>query len=304
MKNVMHQDNAWPDLPLNSWQDTYATLHMWLQIAGKIALTLAPMTNHWWQTTLTVSSRGLTTPLLPCGDRIFQMDFDFIDHQMRITADSGDTRAVALKPRSVADFYNETMRTLRSIGIEVSIWTTPVEIETRIPFEQDNTHSSYDPEYAGRHWRILKQVDRVLKKFRSRFIGKASPVQYFWGSMDLAATRFSGRSAPPHPGSPNVSRAVMLEAYSREVSSCGFWPGAGLGEPAFYAYAYPEPKGFAQYHVQPEEAYYNSAFGEFILPYEAVRSAASPDDKLLNFCQSTYEAAANLGEWDRSALER
>ncbi len=304
MLNVNVKKDYWPSLPLQAWQDTYTTLHMWLQIIGKIKVKQSPLINHWWNSTLYITSRGLTTLPIPYGEQTFQIDLDFINHAMYISTYTGNIRSIELKPRSVADFYKTLTETLRSMGIEISIWTTPVEVAERIPFELDKKHSAYDPEYAQRHWKILAQVDRVMKEFRSRFIGKASPVHFFWGSFDLAASRFSGRIAPPHPGSPNVARSVMLEAYSHEVSSCGFWAGAGLGEPAFYAYAYPAPEGFNNYRVQPEEAYYNNNFGEFILPYEAVRSAASPDNKLLSFFQSTYEAAANLGDWDRKTLER
>ena len=298
------RDKLWPSLPLEAWQETCVTLHMWSQIIGKIRLKLAPPVNHWWQVPLYVTSRGLTTSPIPYRERIFQIDFDFIDHKMMITSDSGDMESIELKPRTVADFYRTTMEALRSLGLKVSIWTTPVEVPERIPFEKDDKDAAYDPEYAARHWRILVQADRVLKEFRTRFIGKVSPVHFFWGAFDMAVTRFSGRRAPDHPGAPNVGRSVMLEAYSHEVSSCGFWPGAGLGKPAFYAYAYPEPEGFGKYPVKPAEAYFDMNFKEFILPYDAVRTADSPDDKLLAFCQSTYEAAANLGRWDRCALER
>ena len=294
----------WPQLPLEAWQDTCSTLHLWSQIIGKIRLAFAPLVNHWWQVPFYITSRGWTTSPIPNKENIFQIDFDFIDHQIQITTDRGDFRSLELKPRSVSDFYKETMEILHSLGIEVHLWTTPVELSERIPFEQDSTHSSYDPEYAQRHWRVLVQVDRVLKEFRSHFLGKVSPVHFFWGAFDLAVTRFSGRQEPDHPGVPNVARSVMLEAYSHEVSSCGFWPGPGLGEPAFYAYAYPEPAGFREIPVQPQEAYYNKDWGEFILPYEAVRTAASPDDMLLAFLRSTYEGAANLGKWDRALLER
>ena len=294
----------WPPLPLEEWQDTYATLHMWMQVVGKIRLRLAPMVNHWWQVPLYVTSRGLTTTPVPYGMRTFEIFFDFIDHDMHIETNDGRRRSIALEPRPVADFYNETLSALRSLGIEVVIWTKPVEVEERIPFEQDRTHAAYDPEYAGRWWRILVQVDRVLKDFRSRFIGKVSPVHFFWGAFDMAVTRFSGRKAPEHPGSPNVARFVMVEAYSHEVSSCGFWPGAGLGMPAFYAYAYPEPEGFPGYPVKPSEAHYDEQFREFLLPYEAVRTAKEPDAALLSFLQCTYEAAAKLGSWDRNLLER
>jgi hypothetical protein len=294
----------WPELPLEAWQDTYSTLHMWTQIIGKIKLLLAPMMNHWWQVPFYINARGFTTSPMPFRLMYCQIDFDFINHEMRIITDTGNSRSVELKPRSVADFYSATMEALDSLGIEAAIWTTPVEIPDRIPFEQDTTHSAYDPEYAQRHWRILLQADRVFKEFRSRFIGKASPVHFFWGAFDLAVTRFSGRRAPEHPGVPNVGRSVMVEAYSHEVSSCGFWAGGGLGEPAFYAYAYPEDDAFKEYAVKPREAYYSRDFGEFVLPYAAVRTAESPDEKLLAFLQSTYEAAAILGKWDRTSLER
>lgn len=298
------KEDIWPNLPLEAWQDTYATLHMWTQIIGKIRLEQAPMINHWWQVSLSVTSCGLTTSPIPFGSRIFQIDLDFLIHEMRITSDSGDTRSVALVPRSVADFYRETMDTLKSMGLDVAIWTTPVEVPDRTPFEEDHKHASYDPEYAQRFWKVLVQIDRVLKKFRSRFVGKVSPVHFFWGAFDMAVTRFSGRPAPEHPGAPNVARSVMVEAYSHEVSSCGFWPGVGLGMPSFYAYAYPEPDGFKEYPVQPEGAYYHKDIGEFILPYDAVRTAQSPDEKLLSFLESTYEAAAIQGMWDRASLER
>jgi hypothetical protein len=294
----------WPLLPLEEWQDTCATLHMWMQVAGKIRLKLSPMTNHWWQVPLYVTSRGLTTSPIPYRMRTFEMNFDFIDHRMHLEANDGQKRSIDLKPRPVADFYAETLGALRSMGIEPVIWTKPVEVEERIPFEQDQTHASYDPEYANRWWRILVQVDRVFKDFRSRFIGKASPVHFFWGAFDIAATRFSGRKAPEHPGVPNVGRSVMVEAYSHEVSSCGFWPGAGPGMPAFYSYAYPEPEAFHTCRVKPVEAYYDEQLREFLLPYDVVRTAKNPDEVLLAFLQSTYEAAAKLALWDRNALER
>ncbi len=300
----LERERIWPSLPLEAWQDTYATLQRWMQIVGKIRLRLAPMTNHWWQVALYVTSAGLSTSPIPYQSRVFQIDFDFLAHAMRISDDAGDVRSVALQPRSVADFYAETMGALRSLGIAVEIWTTPVEIVDRTPFEQDYVHAAYDPEYAQRFWRILVQVDRVLKEFRSRYTGKVSPVHFFWGAFDLAVTRFSGRAAPEHPGGPNVKRSVMVEAYCREVSSCGFWPGAGLGVPAFYAYAYPEPEGFKDWPVRPAEAYYHPTLREFLLPYDVVRLADAPDQMLLAFCQSTYEAAAVPGRWDRAALER
>jgi hypothetical protein len=299
-------DTTLPSLPLAAWQDTYETLHLWTQIVGKIRLTLAPQINHWWHSTLYLTPRGLTTSAMPYGTRFVEISFDFLDHHLKIETSDGITRTIALAPRSVADFYQDVMGTLRAMGIDVRIWTMPQEIQDAIPFEQDETHAAYDPEYAQRFWRIIVQADRVMTAFRSRFIGKSSPVHFFWGSFDLAVTRFSGRRAPEHPGGvPNMADWVTREAYSHEVSSCGFWPGGGeVVNPVFYAYAYPTPEGFKDYPIQPKEAFYSSEMGEFILPYEAVRQADNPDEMLLTFLQSTYDAAANLGNWDRAALER
>jgi hypothetical protein len=298
-------DTTWPSLPLAAWQDTYETLHMWTQIVGKIRMALAPKINHWWHSTLYVTPRGLTTSAIPYGTRTFEISFNFLEHHLQIETSDGITRTMALVPRSVADFYQDIMGTLRAIGIEVRIWTMPQEVQEPIPFEQDDKHAAYDPEYAQQFWRILVQVDRVMTAFRSHFIGKCSPVHFFWGSFDLAVTRFSGRRAPEHPGGvPNMADWVTREAYSHEVSSCGFWPGGGaVVDPVFYAYAYPAPEGFKDYPIQPKEAFYSSQMGEFILPYEAVRQADNPDELLLTFLQSTYDAAANLGNWDRAALE-
>jgi len=295
-----------PSLPLAAWQDTYATLHMWTQIVGKIRLALAPKINHWWHSTLYVTPRGLTTSAIPYGTRSFEISFDFIDHHLKIATSDGITHKIALIPRSVADFYQEVMDTLSASGIKVKIWTMPQEVADPIPFDQDFKHTAYDPESVQRFWSILLQVDRVMKMFRSRFIGKSSPVHFFWGSFDLAVTRFSGLSALEHPGGiPHMADWVTREAYSHEVSSCGFWPGGGtVEEPVFYSYAYPEPEGFRDYPVQPQQAFYSSQLQEFILPYEAVRQAEAPDELLLVFLQSTYDAAANLGNWNRAALER
>lgn len=298
------REALWPGLPLEDWKDTYATLQLWTQIIGKIRLNLAPHANHWWNVTLYLTSRGLTTSPIPCGSRIFQMDFDFLDHLLSITTDSGDMRTVELRPRTVADFYLATMTALSSLGIEVKIWTTPVEIPDRIPFELDEVHKSYDASSARNCWKILLQADRVFKDFRCTCIGKVSPVHFFWGAFDLAITRFSGRRAPEHPGGPHVARFVMLEAYSHEVSSAGFWPGAGLGMPAFYAYAYPEPDAYREYPVQPAAAFYHDGMREFILPYDSVRLAGDPDRELTAFLRSTYEAAAETGKWDRAVLDR
>lgn len=298
--------NAWPALPLESWRDTYATLHMWTQIVGKTRLALAPMQNHWWQVVLYVTERGLTTSSIPSGARTFAVEFDFLEHNLSVRTSDGGFRTLPLRPSSVADFYADYLALLRSLRLEVKIWPVPVEVETSIRFPEDRTHASYDAESATRLWRLLMQADRVLKRFRGRFLGKASPVHFFWGGFDLAATRFSGRRAPPHPGGvPNVGNWVNLEAYSHECSSVGFWPGGGpIPEPVFYAYAYPEPEGFRSYPVQPAAAHYSEEMREFMLPYEAVRTAASPDDALLDFAQTTYAAAADRGNWDRAALER
>ncbi|MGB7953169.1 MAG: DUF5996 family protein, partial [Candidatus Nitrosopolaris sp.] len=275
------------------------------QIVGKIRLASTPLVNHWWNVTLYVTPRGLTTSNMSYNGRFFQIDFDFIAHRLLIETSEGAAKTIALRPRSIAEFYQDTMTALASLGIPVNIWSTPVEVSDRTPFEKDQKKVAYDPEYAQRVWRILAQTSRVLMKFRSRFKGKASPVHFFWGGFDLAVTRFSGRTAPSHPGVPNCPRFVADEAYSHEVSSCGFWPGGGLvDEPTFYAYAYPEPQGFKDYPIQPQKAFYHLEMCEFLLPYDVVRTAKSPDEVLLGFLQSTYEAAATGAKWDRRALER
>jgi hypothetical protein len=296
----------WPDLPLAAWADTCATLHLWTQVVGKIRLAHAPMTNHWWQVPLYVTARGLTTSPIPYGRRSFQIDFDFCAHTLVLQTSDGASETLPLVARSVADFYTEVMRILRGLGLETRIWTMPVEIPDAIPFEQDREHASYDAEYAQRFWRILVQAEQVCTAFRAPFLGKVSPVHFFWGSFDLAVTRFSGRKAPVLAGaSPHLGAWVMREAYSHEVSSCGFWPGnGGFGEAAFYAYAYPEPAGFGGAPVRPDAASYNQELGQFILPYAAIQRATSPDDNLREFLQSTYDAAADLAQWDRAALER
>lgn len=299
-------DTTWPSLPLAAWQDTYETLQLWTQIVGKIRLALAPQINHWWHSTLYVTPRGLTTSSIPYGTRTFEISFDFLKHRLEIETSDGTTETIPLLPHSVADFYQEVMSKLSALGIEVQIWTMPQEVAEPIPFDEDHQHAAYDPEYAQRLWRILVQADRVMTAFRSRFIGKCSPVHFFWGSFDLAVTRFSGDVAPEHPGGiPHLADSVTREAYSHSCSSCGFWPGGGLvEEPVFYTYAYPEPKGFRDYPVQPKEAFYSSQMQEFLLPYEAVRQADDADAVLLAFFQSAYEAAANKGNWNRAALER
>ena len=275
-------------------------------MVGKIRLAHAPLVNHWWQVPLYVTSRGLTTSPIPYGARSFQIDFDFIDHRLVIQCNDGARETIALAPCSVAEFYAEVMGRLRALGLETHIWSMPVEIPDAIPFEQDRVHASYDAEYAQRFWQSLVQADRVCARFRSRFLGKVSPVHFFWGSFDLAVTRFSGRTAPALTSeSPNLGAWVMQEAYSHEVSSCGYWPGnGGYGRAAFYSYAYPEPSGFSAASVRPDAAFYDAGLGQFILPYDAVRNASSPDDALMDFLQSTYEAAADLAHWDRGALER
>jgi hypothetical protein len=297
--------NQWPALPFREWQDTAATLHMWTQIVGKIRLTLSPWTNHSWHVTLYVTSRGLTTSPIPHGSYTFEIQFDFIDHQLLVDKSDGARRTIPLKPQSVAEFYRAVMKTLSDLELPVTINTVPNEIENPIPFEQDEEHRSYDREYANRFWRVLVQSDRVFKEFRSRFCGKCSPVHFFWGSFDLAVTRFSGRAAPPHPGGvPHLPDEITREAYSQEVSSLGFWPGnAAAPTPLFYSYAYPEPPGFSGAKIQPDAAFYETKLREFILPYDAVRTAEKPDQILLDFAQSAYDAASKLGKWDRAALE-
>jgi Family of unknown function (DUF5996) len=301
MSLSIDRPQCWPRLPLDSWKDTYATLHMWTQIIGKVRLSLTPLMNHWWNVPLYVTVRGLTTSRIPYGDRSFELWFDFIHHQLVLHASDGGMKTLLLKPRSVADFYDEFMSMLRSSRIEVEIWRMPVEVPNPIAFDQDREHASYDPEAVEKFWRILLSVDSVFNQFRSGFIGKSSPVHFFWGSFDLAVTRFSGRLAPERPGADAMTR----EAYSHEVSSVGFWPGGGdIKDAAFYSYAAPEPKGFKEARVRPAAALYQKQLGEFLLMYEDVRTAESPSKALLDFCHSAYAAAANLGNWDRKALER
>jgi hypothetical protein len=301
---VTADEEIWPALDYDAWKDSCATLHLWTQIVGKIRLAHAPMLNHWWQVPLYVTSRGLTTSAMPYGARTFQIDFDFIDHRLGIAVSDGRGDSLPLIPRSVAEFYTEIMARLRALDLETRLWTMPVEIADPIRFEQDRVHAAYAPDEVTRFWRALAQIDQVFAVFRSRFLGKASPVHFFWGSFDLAATRFSGRRAPPPPSNPNVADFVNREAYSHEVSSCGFWPGSGgFGRAAFYSYAYPQPAGFADAPMPPG-AFYSKDLGEFILPYDEVRQAAAPRELLLDFLERTYAAAAELGQWDRAALER
>jgi hypothetical protein len=299
------QHEAWPDLPYAAWKETCATLHLWTQIVGKIRLARTPWLNHSWHVPLYVTARGLTTSPIPYGQRSFEIAFDFHEHVLDITTSGGARHRTALEPRTVADFHGMVMAGLGDLGIPVSINERPCEIPGAVPFSQDRTHAAYDAAYAQCFWRALVQVDRVLKQFRTGFIGKCSPVHFFWGSFDLAVTRFSGRRAPPHPGgAPGLADAVMREAYSHEVSSAGFWPGGGgTDHAAFYSYAYPVPDGFKTSAVRPEAAFFSEPLGEFLLPYDAVRAAPDPDAALLAFLQSTYEAAAGTGSWDRAALE-
>jgi Family of unknown function (DUF5996) len=296
----------WPDLPLAAWSDTCETLHRWTQIAGKVRLELTPLINHWWNVTFYVHSRGLVAPANPYAGGTFDIIFDLIGHELRIATSDGRAEAFPLAPMTVADFYAEFMGRLRRLGIDVHIWTMPSEIENAVPFEHDRAHAHYDPDYVTRFHRATTQAARVMNEFRARFIGKASPVHFFWGSFDLAVTRFSGRAAaPPTSVTPNVANWVMTEAYSHEVSSCGFWPGnGGYGRAAFYVYAYPEPEGYGDTRLSTSEGFYDKNVGQFILPYDAVRAARDPDALLLSFLQETYAAAADLAKWDRKALEQ
>jgi hypothetical protein len=298
----MKESLRWPALPLAEWKDTYATLHMWTQIVGKIRLALSPPINHFWGTTFYVTARGLTTSRMPYAKGTVEINFDFIAHTLEILTSLGETRSFRLVPRTVAEFYFELMSALHSLGIDAKVWTMPVEVPRPVRFNLDEGHSSYDSKYAHRFWQVLVSVDTVLRQFRSRFIGKASPVHFFWGSFDLAATRFSGRRAPERPDADFITK----EAYSHEVISHGFWPGDGevIKDAAFYAYAAPEPAGFRDQRVMPSKAFYSGEKNEFFLMYDDVRQSHSPEQALLEFCQSTYEAGANLAKWDRANLER
>jgi hypothetical protein len=296
----------WPDLPFAAWSDTCDTLHLWTQIVGKIRIATTPLINHWWNVTLFVTARGLAAPAMSHRGQSFDIVFDFVDHRLDIETSDGRREGIKLRPMAVADFYAELMQALNRLGIEVPIWTMPSEIVDAVPFDKDHTHAQYDAAYAHKFWRTLLAVSRVMTEFRTRFVGKASPVHFFWGSFDLAVTRFSGRTAPlPKTAAPNVANWVMAEAYSHEVSSCGFWPGnGGYGRAAFYVYAYPEPAGYGDTPLQTAGASYDMNLGEFILPYDVVRQAPDPDALLLGFLQETYAAAADLAKWDRTALER
>jgi hypothetical protein len=294
----------WPALAYDDWADTAATLHMWTQIVGKVRMVMTPPVNHWWHVPLYVSARGLTTSPIPLPGRTFEIVFDFLDHRLRLTCSDGHEESFVLEPMTVAAFYRQTMGALDRLGAHPHIWTTPCEVENPIAFDADETHRSYDAAAVQRFWRVLVQADAAMKTFRARYLGKASPVHFFWGSFDLAETRFSGRRAPAHPGSPLAPASVSVEAYSHEEASCGFWPGAPGVAAMFYAYAYPEPEGFKDAAVRPAAAHWDAGFGEFVLPHEAVRTAPDPDAALMDFFQSTYEAAADLAHWPRPELER
>ena len=296
---------SWPALPVEEWLDTLETLHMWTQVVGKVRLAQSPWVNHSWHVTLYVTARGLTTSPIAHGERIFEIDFDFVDHQLLVSTADGDVRRLPLEPQTTADFYARLMSTLSELSLPVRIQARPNEVERAIPFAEDTVHAAYDATAVHRFWRALVQVDRVFKAFRARFTGKVSPVHFFWGSFDHAVTRFSGRPAPEHPGGfPNMPDRITREAYSHEVSSAGFWPGGESGPAFFYSYAYPTPEGFAESAVRPAEATWNPDLGEFVLPYEAVRTADAPAEALMEFLESTYEAAARAAGWDRKALTR
>jgi hypothetical protein len=294
----------WPALKYEEWAETAQTLHMWTQVVGKIRMEKTPPVNHWWHVPLYVTSRGLGTSPVPNGAATFEIEFDFVDHRLRIATSEGEDREFKLRPMTVASFYERVMAALAELDVEVSIYTMPSEVEEQIAFPRDTKHHSYDAAAAARFWRALVDTSRVFARFRSNFLGKVSPIHFFWGAIDLAMTRFSGRKAPLHPGAPGLPLQVVREAYSHEVSSAGFWPGGGGFDAAFYSYAYPEPEGFAQARVGPAEAFYSPDLREFLLPYEAMRRSASPDHALMEFLRSTYDAAANLARWDREALER
>ena len=302
----MGQSPQWPDLPLAAWSEACDTLHLWTQIVGKVRIALTPLVNHWWNATLHVTSRGLAAQAMPYRGRSLDIVFDFLAHRLIIETSDGGRDEIALRPMTVADFYTTFMAALRRLDIDVQIWTMPGEIENAIPFDQDHSHAQYDPVYARRFWLALLQAHRVMTEFRAGFLGKVSPVHFFWGSFDLAVTRFSGRTAPPPQGvTPNVAARVMAEAYSHECSSCGFWPGnGGYGRAAFYVYAYPEPQGYGDARLATAGAFYDKNVGQFILPYDVLRQASDPDALLLGFLQETYAAAADLAKWDRKALER
>jgi hypothetical protein len=302
-KEDLASNDIWPALPQSAWSETCATLQLWTQIVGKVRLALMPAINHTWNVTLYPSVRGLSTSIMPYGTRTLQIDFDFLNHVLQLETSEGRSKTIPLQPMTVAAFYGKVMTALDDLDAPIRIWPVPVEVSGPIPFAQDHTHKSYDPEYVQRFWRILLQATRVFTIFRARFLGKVSAVHLFWGALDLACTRFSGRAAPQHPGVPGLADHVTRDAYSHEVSSCGFWPGAPGIEPFFYSYAYPEPSGYRESSILPELATFDTKMGEFVLPYEAMRNSPDPDSALLQFLESTYDAAADCGRWDRRALE-
>jgi len=299
----MRDSEVWPTLPQSAWSDTCATLQLWLQMVGKVRMALVPAINHTWNVTLYPTIRGLTTLPMAHGTRMVQIDFDFVEHKLVVETSDGGRETIAFAPMTVAEFYRRLMAALEGLDALCNVWPVPCEVAEPIPFAEDEVHRAYDPVYAQRFWRVLLQTMRVFTVFRARFIGKVSPIHLFWGAMDLACTRFSGRTAPEHPSMPGLPDRVTRDAYSHEVSSCGFWPGAPGIEPFFYSYSYPEPPGYREYAIGPAQARFDKNFGEFIFPYEAMRQSADPDDALLQFLQSTYEATANCAKWDRSALE-
>jgi Family of unknown function (DUF5996) len=300
--HLVEDPATWPSLPLEEWRETHDTLHMWMQIVGKTRLALAPRENHWWHVPLYVSSRGLTSTPMPYGSRVFEVEFDFVDHRLVVKTSDGAVRDIPLRPQAVADFYREYMGVLAGLGITVKLWPVPVEVDHTIPFLEDRRHASYEAEHAHRFFLMLVQADKILKRFKGRFLGKSSPVHFFWGACDMALTRFSGRRAPEHP---DTEWWVIREANSHEEISVGFWPGSGsVAEPAFYAYARPEPPGLAAASVRPAAAYYSRELTDFVLPYEAVRSASRPEEAVLEFYQSVYDAGADLAHWDRGAFDR
>jgi hypothetical protein len=297
---VYNNKILWPDLTLNKWEETYNTIHLWAQIIGKIKLEFAPFINHWWNVTFSLSASGFTTGIIPYGDRCFEIEFNFISHILNLKSGDGRSVHIELEPGTIADFYYMLKEKLAVLDIKINIWTVPVEIEDRMPFDQDHRPRKYDPDYANRFWRSLIQTSKVMNIFRSGFTGKSSPVHLFWGSFDLAMTFFSGRPAPEHPGSPNVGRQVMIESYNAELASFGFWGGQGLGEAAFYAYAYPEPPDYKEFGIMPKQAYYNEVLRLFILPYKAVQNSEFPQKLILDFYESTFKAASVLANWDKS----
>jgi hypothetical protein len=301
---IENREVVWPDLPLDKWKETYDIIHLLSQIVGKIKLQFAPFINHWWNITFSLSASGFTTGIIPYGDKCFEIEFDFILHKLNLKLEDGSLTSIDLKSGTIAEFYFEIKRKLNALGIEINIWPVPVEIEDRMPFDKDYRPRKYDPDYANRFWKSLVQVSKVMNIFRSGFTGKSSPVHFFWGSLDLAVTFFSGRPAPEHPGSPNIGRQVMVESYNAELASFGFWGGQGLGEAAFYAYAYPEPVDYKKIKIYPKQAYYYEIFRDFILPYSVVQNSEFPEKVILGFFKSAFKAAAELGNWDKSLYRK